>query len=545
MQFSGVNVFDMGYEEFSKEPVLGKSLASLIVKGLSLNADKNILCDYTWGDKDYCGRQLLQLALALSVKIKTLSEKKRIGLVLMPSMYAVVANCACILAGKVPVNINFTMGVDALNDCVKLAGIDTMISAKMLREKLQISTPAFPWSENYREISEMIDSLDASLLAEIDTHAKDAEYLLKKFGIDENSDNKKEATLIFTSGSESKPKAAILSEKNIIANSLQVKKSVVFEEEDTLLANLPVFHSFGLLFEVWYIALFGQKTLTLYSPIDIKGNIKAVREKRPTVMLGTPTFFRAYFKRATKEDFSCIRKAISGAEKTPEGFEDFWNETFGKSYSEGYGLTETSPVVSVNLPERNLGYFTTGRRKGSVGKLFPGMRACVINPETMQTLPFGEQGVLCMQGPNVFLGYYKDETSTKKVLDNDWLITGDLARIDSDGFLFIDGRIKRFSKIAGEMVSHLAVESALAKGFNVADSEVPLIAVSSRLDSEKGEAIVLLSTFDIAIPKLKEVCRNAKISNLAIPRHIIRVDKIPVLSTGKLDLKRVAELAKG
>ena len=228
MQFSGVNVFDMGYEEFSKEPELGKSLASLIVKGLSLNADKNILCDYTWGDKDYCGRQLLQLALALSKKIKTLSEKKRIGLVLMPSMYAVVANCACILAGKVPVNINFTMGVDALNDCVKLAGIDTMISAKMLREKLQISTPAFPWSENYREISEMIDSLDASLLAEIDTHAKDAEYLLKKFGIDENSDNKKEATLIFTSGSESKPKAAILSEKNIIVNTLQVKKSVVF-----------------------------------------------------------------------------------------------------------------------------------------------------------------------------------------------------------------------------------------------------------------------------------------------------------------------------
>lgn len=256
------------------------------------------------------------------------------------------------------------------------------------------------------------------------------------------------------------------------------------------------------------MAIHGQKTTTLQSPLDIKNNIRAVREMGLTAIIGSPTFFRAYIKHAAPEDMKTIRMAIAGAEKTPKGFHELWNEHFGDTYREGYGLTEASPVVGVNLKEADFGFFSTGTRKGSIGKLFPGMKAKILHPITLKELPFGEQGLLAMKGPNVFAGYLKNKTATSDALRDGWLVTGDLARIDADGFLYIDGRISRFSKIGGEMVPHATVEAALNIELGLADSDIPLIAISSRLDEGKGEALVLLAATDITLARQKTPCET-------------------------------------
>ena len=214
-------------------------------------------------------------------------------------------------------------------------------------------------------------------------------------------------------------------------------------------------------------------------------------------------------------------------------------------YREGYGLTEATPVVGVNLPERDFGWYSTGARKGSIGKLFPGMSAKILDASTLKPLPFGMRGLLALKGANIFAGYLDNPEATNAALVDGWLVTGDLSRLDSDGFLYIDGRLSRFSKIGGEMVPHATVEAALNAQLGYAGSDVPSLAISSRLDEGKGEAIVLVAAVDITLAEAKEALRRAGISNLWMPKHLVRTDIIPLLASGKLDLKKLAKLAAG
>lgn len=534
-------IYDMGFGEFEKREELSKTLGYSIFSSLLKNAEREILIDYSGNEKTYTCGELLRYGLALSKIIKERVPSRRVGLAMPPCAYSIVANHACIFAGKVPVNLNFTMGLSAAKSCVETSGIDTVISTLPAGEKIDKANPTFPWTKNFLDIAAEISKLE-----KLPDLTLPKELLIAEFGIVENaSDKNKEATLIFTSGSEGAPKAAILTERNIIANCLQTKLSEVFAPDDLLLGNLPIFHSFGLLFEVWLLALAPQKTLTLASPIDIKANLRAIKTYKPSVMIGSPTFFRAYLRHAKREDMESLRNVIAGAEKTPKGFEEHWNEHFGEgTYAEGYGLTETTPVVGVNLPERSFGFFSTGKRKGSIGKIFPGMCARILNPSTLEQLPFGEQGLISFKGANVFAGYLNNPQATKSALRGDWLVTGDLGRIDSDGFLYVDGRLSRFSKIGGEMVPHATVETALAKSLGLDKSEVPLVAVSSRLDVDKGEALVLVSAVDLELARVKEALREAGISNLWMPKYIVKTEKIPLLASGKLDLKALSDLAK-
>ncbi len=531
--------YDMGYAKFEALEELKYSLSYALIEGLFKNLKKDILIDFTGNNKTYNCAAILAYSLAVSKVIKEKFQNKRIGIAMPPCAYSVIANYACVFAGKSPVNLNFTMGKVAAESCQQTAEIKDVISTPILRQKISDANPNFPWAVNFIDISEIIASVkpfDISV---------GLEKVLEQFGIEKFADNKKEATLVFTSGSEGAPKAAILTERNIIANCLQTKISNVFVEDDILLSNLPIFHSFGLLFEIWALAIIGIKTLVLASPIDIKANLRAIREYRPTAMLGSPTFYRAYIRHATKEDMQSLRMAIAGAEKTPAGFEELWNTSFSpNSYKEGYGLTETTPVVGVNLPDVDYGWFSTGARKGSIGKLFPGMRAKVLDASTFEPLPFGQQGLLAMQGANVFAGYLNNPEATKNTLQGDWLVTGDLSRIDEDGFLYIDGRLSRFSKIGGEMVPHATVESALSRALGFDKSEVPLIAISSKLDEGKGEALVLLTTVEIDHRQVKEALKAEGISNLWTPKHIVKTERIPLLPSGKLNLKELSRIAK-
>ena len=533
-------IYDMGFENFERLEELKWSLGYAIARGLFMKSDSELFIDYTGGDKSFSGLETLSIALGMRDIVAKATQKPRIGIALPPSLAAAAANYACVFCGKTPVNLNFTMGPAAAKSCMETAGIDTVLTLEFMRKKIADANPHFPWPEKVLDVSECL--LNTAARARIG--GMGLEEICAKYGIDRRAGNRGEGTLIFTSGSEGAPKAAVLTGRNIIANSTQVRISEVFAPNDLLLGNLPVFHSFGLLFEVWHAAIAGQRTLLLASPIDIKTNLRAIRERKPTVMIGSPTFFRAYVRHADSGDLKSLRRAIAGAEKTPHGFHETWDAAFGgQSYKEGYGLTEATPVVGVNLDDKDFGWFTTGTRRGSIGKLFPGMQARILHPGTREPLPWGEQGLLSLRGANVFAGYLGREDATKEALDGEWLVTGDLSRLDKDGFLYVDGRLSRFSKIGGEMVPHATVEAALAKALGLDGGDIPLLAVSARLDEDKGEALVLVSAVDIELHTAREKLREAGISNLWMPKYVVRTESIPLLPSGKLDLKALARLA--
>src|SRR5262249_38199971 len=238
---------------------------------------------------------------------------------------------------------------------------------------------------------------------------------------------------------------------------------------------------------------------------------------------------------------------ITGAEKLPRHLAEAFEEKLKKPVYEGYGLTETSPVVSVNLPNPTSSpseeRVQPSNRAGSVGKMVPGVAAEIRGPDTGEKRSLHDAGMLWLRGPNIFEGYLNDPERTAEMLQNGWLKTGDLARFDEDGFLFIEGRLSRFSKIGGEMVPHETLEHKIIELLDLAGRDERLIAVVGVQNQAKGEALVLLSAIDIDVAELRKKLQEAGVPNLWIPKHVQRVETIPVLASGKLDLKKCNEIA--
>ncbi len=479
---------------------------------------------------------LLALAWMLSRRIRQETDKKRVGIVFPPGLGACVANLAVVFAGKVPVNLNFTLGRSAVQACMDKADLDCLLTAEAVQSRM----PEFPWSEDVAVLDVVVALRKLSkfgtlcLLAGI--RFLPAAWMANLLRLPREGGSE-EAGLLFTSGSSGDPKGVVLSHRNILGNCEQISSVGLITEDERVLANLPVFHSFGFTVTLWCPILTSCRIVSLPSPLEVKKAAEAIHEESVTVLIGTPTFLRPYLKRVAAEKLRSLRYVIAGAEKTPEGFADAWEEKFGGSYLEGYGLTETSPVVSVNTPE--------GDRRGSVGRLLSGIEVRFLDPETMEEKAPGSMGILALQGPNIFEGYLDDLERTAEVLRDGWFITGDLARMDDDGFLFIEGRLSRFSKIGGEMVPHGTIEQALNEAFDLTESEVPLVAVSARPDAAKGEALVLLSAVELELEFVRQKLLDAGFGNLWIPREIVRVEAIPRLATGKLDLRAIKALASG
>ena len=266
-----------------------------------------------------------------------------------------------------------------------------------------------------------------------------------------------------------------------------------------------------------------------------------------TFLLLTPTFLRLYLRKAEPEQLKTLRLIITGAEKLPLDLASHFEERFHKKVFEGYGLTETAPVVSVNLPDpeppKPGEHVQPSSRLGSVGRLAPGIAAEIREPETDQKLSLYDSGMLWLRGVNIFEGYLHDPEQTAEVLRDGWLKTGDIGRFDEDGFLYIEGRLSRFSKIGGEMVPHEAIEQKIIEFLGLSGRDERPIAVIGVQDEAKGEALVLLSAVDIDVSELRKKLQEAGVPNLWIPKHLQRVEAIPVLASGKLDLKRCQECA--
>jgi acyl-[acyl-carrier-protein]-phospholipid O-acyltransferase / long-chain-fatty-acid--[acyl-carrier-protein] ligase len=290
------------------------------------------------------------------------------------------------------------------------------------------------------------------------------------------------------------------------------------------------------------------RIVTYPNPLEAAKNAALIERYKLTLLLATPTFLRGYLRKVDPQQLRSLRLVITGAEKLPLDLAKSFEERFKQRVFEGYGLTETSPVVSVNLPEPQATkpgeQVQPSSRLGSVGKMAPGIAAEIREPETDRKLSLHETGMLWLRGVNIFEGYLHDPEQTAEVLRDGWLKTGDVGRFDEDGFLYIEGRLSRFSKMGGEMVPHEAIEGRITDLLGLSGSDERPIAIMGVQDEAKGEALVLLSAVDVDLAQLRDKLREAGIPNLWIPKHVQRVNAIPVLASGKLDLKRCKELTK-
>jgi acyl-[acyl-carrier-protein]-phospholipid O-acyltransferase/long-chain-fatty-acid--[acyl-carrier-protein] ligase len=354
------------------------------------------------------------------------------------------------------------------------------------------------------------------------------------------------ATIIFSSGSTGMPKGVMLSHRNIVSNLEATQQAINVNRSDCLLGILPFFHSFGFSIGLWLPAISGFGVAYHTNPLEARKIGELCRKYHVTIMISTPTFAWEYVRRCETEDFASLRAAIVGAEKMKPELGDAFREKFHLELLQGYGCTELSPVVSVESP----GYSGSdekqiGAKRGTVGQPIPGVAVRIVNPETFETLGCHEEGMLLVKGPSVMVGYLGEPEKTRQVMwENDWYITGDVAQLDEDGFIQITDRLSRFSKIAGEMVSHVQVEDALQRALGIPE---PCMVVTSISDEQKGERFVVLHTqLGINVDELLKRMRDSGLPKLWVPRkeNFFPVEALPFLGSGKLDLKQVKETAK-
>jgi acyl-[acyl-carrier-protein]-phospholipid O-acyltransferase/long-chain-fatty-acid--[acyl-carrier-protein] ligase len=527
---------------YSRRASLDRHLAEACVRGLKRKLFSIGVVD-GMDHSELSRAKLLGAAAALSRYLRKEFPDDRIGIVLPAGKGAVIANLAVLLAGKVPVDLNFTSGRAAIESCIKRASLRAIISATPFIQRLT----DFPWPEQVVKLDELMPRLKSQIIRWLlISILAPARLLLRLLNVPKEGGHK-EAVLLFTSGSSGEPKGVVLSHRNLLGNVSQFNVLLDAAPDDAILASLPFFHSFGSTVTLWYPLVEGVRIVTYPNPLETAKNAALIERYKLTLLLATPTFLRAYLRKAEPNQLRSLRLIITGAEKLPVDLATSFEERFGQPVFEGYGLTETAPVVSVNLPEpppRKPGQeVQPSSRAGSVGKMAPGIAAEIREPETDRKLSLHETGMLWLRGPNIFEGYLHDPERTAEVLHDGWFKTGDIGRFDEDGFLYIEGRLSRFSKIGGEMVPHEALEQKIVTALGLDGHDQRLIAIVGVTDEAKGEAVVLLAAVDVDLAQLRDKLREDGVPNLWIPKRICRIDSIPVLASGKLDLSKCKELA--
>ncbi len=537
-------------EAYATRSLFKGSLAMALLEGLKKHGSKKRILDGA-DDTELSFDKILAAAIAFSKLIRQETDKPRVAIVLPPGKAGLIAYLAVLLAGKIPVNLNFTAGHEAIKSCIRQADVDRFITADPFVRKVS----SFPWPPNRDLI--FIERVLPALKKKIVTWAVISKILPAPalgllLGLNRRCGDD-EAILLFTSGSSGEPKGVALSHRNVLANVCQFGTRLDLPNNSAILGCLPLFHSFGCTVTLWFPVIEGINLVTYPSPLETKRLAELIALHQVNIFLSTPTFLRGYMKRIDPAQFSSLKLVVTGAEKLPQSLADAFARKFGIRPQEGYGLTETSPATNVNLPDpgpQRDSVALPSSRDGSVGQLLPGLAIKITDPVTDQEVPLNRQGIIWFKGPNVFAGYLGAPAKTAEVLTADgWFRTGDVGRVDDDGFLYIEGRISRFSKIAGEMVPHETVEAAINKVLGLDSEAERRIAVVGVPDEQKGEAILLLST--IAGPALEQECIDLRyklldegLSSLWCPKRIVPVTEIPVLASGKLDIKSCEALAK-
>jgi acyl-[acyl-carrier-protein]-phospholipid O-acyltransferase/long-chain-fatty-acid--[acyl-carrier-protein] ligase len=538
-------LLDLGAEAFAERPHLRRHLGREVVRALAKQPGRVALVDCTAERRDLTAAQLLAAAAVLARRLRATVAERRVGIALPPGAGGAIANLAVVCAGKVPVNLNFTAGRSSIETSLRLAGVRTVLTADAMRAK----APNFPWPERTFDLRSELAAAGgkrAMLPWLVAAWVLPNQWFAGLLGLPAEGDGR-EAALLFTSGSAGEPKGVLLTHRNILANCSQFSSLSILPKTCTLSGCLPLFHGFGFTVTLWYPLLRGSRVVTVPSPLDTRKLVEAIQSGKISTLIAAPTFRRPFLKRARSEELRSLDLIVAGGEKLPDELRRSFREAFGLEILEGYGLTETSPVCSVNQYDPPVPTSTAGpqmgRKAGTVGRLMPGMTARIVDPETGSELAPTETGVVWVRGANVFSGYLDERGEAGVPLRDGWFVTGDLGHFDDDGFLTIEGRLSRFSKIGGEMVPHGAVEQNVVELLKLDQAEGPAVAVVGIPDPAKGEALVLLVTSDLKAEAVQDALLAAGLPNLWIPKIVSRVEKIPVLGTGKTDMRGCRELA--
>jgi acyl-[acyl-carrier-protein]-phospholipid O-acyltransferase/long-chain-fatty-acid--[acyl-carrier-protein] ligase len=467
-------------------------------------------------------KQLLRATAVLGLKLMPLaSEGRALGIMLPTSNAAVVTLLAVMSGGRVPAMINFTAGAANILSASRAANLDTIVTSRTFVERGRLDHVVeqvakqirIVYLEDIRPTIGLADKLRGAL------H-------WKKPLVARKPDDW--AVILFTSGSEGQPKGVVLSHRNMLANVAQAAARIDFGREDKLFNVLPVFHSFGLTGGTVLPLVSGVPIYLYPSPLHYRTVPELVYGVSATILFGTDTFLNGYARVANPYDFRSLRYVVAGAEAVKEATRQIYLEKFGLRILEGYGVTETSPVLALNTPMFN--------KFGTVGRILPGMEAKLEKVEGID-----EGGRLYVRGPNVMLGYLRaDNPGVLEPPAGGWHDTGDIVTIDADGFVAIKGRAKRFAKVGGEMVSLAAVEMLAADLWPTA-----ITAVTAIPDPRKGERLVMVTDkHGASRSDLIAYARNKHASELMFPAEVIVLDKLPLLGSGKVDNVTVAKFVR-
>jgi acyl-[acyl-carrier-protein]-phospholipid O-acyltransferase/long-chain-fatty-acid--[acyl-carrier-protein] ligase len=473
-----------------------------------------------------------------------LGDSPMVGVWLPPSTGGAITNIALAFLGKTAVNLNYTSSADSIQSAIRQCGIRHVLTSRRFTDRMKLDAgpgvevivlddfaPRFTWWRKVRGIAATI-LLPGWFL----------ERCVLRLGKHRLDDL---ATVVFSSGSTGQPKGVMLTHANIAANASSMIQAIDVRAADRLLGVLPFFHSFGYTVTLWVPLQVGASLVYYPDPRQAKEIGELCREHSCTAFVTTPTFLRFCLRRSEPDDFRSLRVLVCGAEKLPPCLAEEFRERFGVLPLEGYGCTELSPAATLNVPDLDVaGIRQIGNKPGTIGQPIPGVAARVVHPDTLAPLALGEEGLLMICGANVMKGYLGLEERTREVVRDGWYVTGDMARIDEDGFVTITGRLARFAKIAGEMVPLQKIEEELHGILQTSDH---VCAVTAVPDEKKGERIVVLHLPHpgLDVRRLSEQLSRRGLPNLGLPgeRDFFAIAEMPVLGSGKLDLKRLRDLA--
>ncbi|MGO1297335.1 MAG: acyl-[ACP]--phospholipid O-acyltransferase [Vibrio sp.] len=478
---------------------------------------------------------------------------QHIGLLVPTSSAGLLSNLATLMAGKTVVNINYTSAIDAVSSAKQRADIESIVTSRQFIAKLQkkgVDCETILAGCNVCYLEDIMEQVSQTRrwLTTVAAYGLPASWLSLLFCQKQNLTDT--AAILFSSGSEGEPKGVMLSHRNIMANLRQVADVLNVREDDRIMATLPLFHAFGLTVTGMLPLMEGIPVICHPDPTDGANIAKAVAKHQATLMCATSTFLRMYQhnRRIKPMMFKSLRAVVSGAEKLDSEVKRAFQESFMVPVLEGYGTTETTPVASVNLPGhliREQAYIQEASREGTVGLALPGTTFRIVDPESLQALPTGEDGLIMIGGAQIMQGYLKDSEKTAQAiveLDGQrWYKTGDKGHLDDDGYLTIVDRYSRFAKLAGEMVSLSAVEQSIKSLLD--DSELNLVAVNLP-DEKKGEQIIVLTESSMPENDMKQTLSQQGMDSLMQPSRIFHVDAVPVLGTGKMDFAGAKALAQ-
>lgn len=470
---------------------------------------------------------------------KNASRQNRIGILLPATTTAAIINIATLLSGRVPINLNFTAGLSVCESSARQANARMILTSRAFLNKLD-----WQQTSNMVFLEDVAKGLKPglkiiSLLKALFVPGCILRYFARKRWLSADD----VATVLFSSGTTGIPKGVMLTHRQLLANIASAFSVVDINGKDRFLGILPLFHSFGFLATLCAPMKIGYRVVYHPNPLDAKTIGQLAQEHGTTCLITTPTFCRTYIERIEAEQFKSLKTVITGAEKLPGPLAQRFKDKFGVTVFEGYGCTELGPAVAVNQADVVQGDQTlqTGHKPGTIGHPMPGVAVKIVDENTGKALGVDKPGMLMVQSAATMQGYLDRPDLTAEAMKQGWYTTGDIAQIDDGGFIKIVDRLARFSKIGGEMVPHLRLETLIAE--LIGEGQAMVTAVP---DKKKGESLVVLLLQDALDPDaLYHKLQAADLPKLWLPKkeHILTVEVLPVTGTGKLDLRQAKQIA--